>query len=365
MQNHLPDSRDNRGKRHDLAFVLTGLLWALLRSGGQLSLSKLHRWLVREHDWLVKQTGQASRKPISDPQLRRVLAGLDYTCYNTLNAQFFNWSQTQTGVWYSVDGKELRGSIDSVGGQKRGQAIVQLVCHEDSQAQLMGYYEGDKESERKVVAAYFKALPVSALAGRRFTLDALHLTPELLTWLHGGGSGYLVGAKANQAQLLGQLTAWSNQAAITQSMEWTKAHGRLEKRSYRLYPLPSWLLEERWQGAGLCTLIVVERHTTRLKDGQIRQEQAYFVSNLPHTDTGLCRAIREHWVIEADHHVRDTTAGEDGLRCGHGARLRTVSSLLTVGINLLRAEDRRGNLRAYWEDCTASRERAMACWKPS
>ena len=93
LQTHLPDPRDNRGKRHDLAFVLTSLLWALLRSGGQLSVSRLHLWLVREHEWLVEQVGAVSGKAISHSQLRRILAVLDYTRYNALTRTFFGWSE--------------------------------------------------------------------------------------------------------------------------------------------------------------------------------------------------------------------------------------------------------------------------------
>ena len=96
--------------------MLTGLLWALLRSGGNLSISRLHRWLVREHAWLVEQTGHHSAKPISDPQLRGLLAGLAYQAYNAFNGSYFGWSSSENGVWYSVDGKELRGSIDGLKG---------------------------------------------------------------------------------------------------------------------------------------------------------------------------------------------------------------------------------------------------------
>jgi len=365
LQDRLPDTRDPRGKRHELAFVLTSLLWALLRSGGYLSISKLHRWMVREHDWLVAQTGWASAKPISDPQLRRVLANLDYLHYNQLNGLFFGWAGSQPEVWYSVDGKELRGSIDGVIGQKRGQAVVRLVCHEDAQAQLMGFYEGEKESERTVVAQHFNACAVEELRGRNFTLDALHSTPEVLTCLQHGGSGYVVGVKANQAQLLAQFERLASQPAYRQEEQVDKAHGRLEQRSYRFYPVAEWLLEERWQEAGIQTLVVVKRHSVRLKDGLVRQQEAYFASSLPWLEAGLCRAIRDHWQIEADHPVRDTTAGEDRLRCGHSGRLRTLSSVLTAGINLLRAYDRQGNLRACWEDATADRQVALACWKVS
>ena len=96
--------------------MLTSLLWALLRNGGQLSVSRLHRWLAREHDWLIEQVGLASCKAVSHSQLRRILAELDYTRYNALTSTFFGWSEQASGVWRSVDGKELRRSTGSVSG---------------------------------------------------------------------------------------------------------------------------------------------------------------------------------------------------------------------------------------------------------
>lgn len=346
--------------------MLTGLLWALLRSGGQLSVSRLHRWLVREQDWLKEQTGYPSPKAISDAQLRRVLAGLDYQAYNAFNGAYFGWVSSESGVWHSIDGKELRGSIDGVSGQKRGENLVRLVGHEDAQAQVMGFYSGVKESERQVVEQYFKSQSVASLKGQRFSLDALHTTPGLLGLLHGGEAGYVVGLKANQLTLLTQAEGLVNSPAAFESRQVEKGHGRVEVRTYAAYRFHPLWLEERWVGAGIQTVIWVNRERWRQKDGYSTQERVCFVSNLSLNESTYWEcvgAIRNHWQIESDHYIRDTTAGEDALRCQQANRLRSVASVLTSGINLLRAYDRKGNLRACWEDCNADRRVALACWK--
>ena len=41
--------------------------------------------------------------------------------------------------WYAVDGKELRGNIDGVSGEKRGENIVKSVSHEDFSSQVIGF----------------------------------------------------------------------------------------------------------------------------------------------------------------------------------------------------------------------------------
>lgn len=346
--------------------MLTSLLWALLRCGGQLSISRLHRWLVREHDWLVDQTGEMSRKAISHSQLRRVLADLDYTRYNGLSEEFFGWSAQVEGVWRSVDGKELRGSINGVSGQKRGEVLVRLVGHEDALAQVLGFYQGQKESERTLVEEYIQAQSTGSLQGECWSLDALFATPALLRALQEAGVNYVVGLKANQAELLTQAQALREGEAHFDWAQLEKGHGRVEQRHYQGYELPLWQVDARWDRSGLVSIVWVERNRFRTKDGKTTQESCCFVSNVNLEGLGglvLAGAIRNHWRIESDHYVRDTTAGEDGIRCGHGNRLRSVASVLNVGLNLLRAADRKGNLRAYWEDCSADRQNVVDSWR--
>ena len=319
--------------------------------------------MIREHQWLTDHTGHQSLKPISDAQLRRLLAGLDYMAYNTFNATFFGWACGQAGVWQSVDGKELRGSIDGVGGQKRGEVMVRLVGHEDAQATIIGFYEGDKESERGIVETFLKT--ASDLSQQRMSLDALFLTPTIVEHLQQNEVGYVVGLKSNQAELLAQsVKEKSHNQALEEYHQLEKGHGRVESRAYEVYSLAGVDLAERWAKSGLESVVCVDRHRWQAKTGRVSQEQAWFVSNLPAScGLELVGAIRNHWQIEADHYIRDTTGGEDKIRCGCGSRLRTLASVLNVGLNLLRGYDRKGNLRACWEDCTADRDVAQRCWK--
>lgn len=66
------DLRDNRGKRHDLAVVLVGVVLALLskRDG---CLSSIHRYLVNHYARLVEVLGVERKTAISRAQLPRVL----------------------------------------------------------------------------------------------------------------------------------------------------------------------------------------------------------------------------------------------------------------------------------------------------
>ena len=62
---------------------------------------------------------------ISYSQLYRLLPRFDLESYNSINEKYLGlWLDDQSGIWNSIDGKELRGTIDGVSGQKRGTEMV-------------------------------------------------------------------------------------------------------------------------------------------------------------------------------------------------------------------------------------------------
>jgi hypothetical protein len=140
LQNHLSDTRNDKGKRHELALILTTMLLAILRSAGNLKVSVIHRQMKREHEGILSILGLKKRRFISDSQFRRVLDSIDYQSYNDLNNRYFGISIVGVlGEWEAVDGKELRGNIDGLSGQKRGENVVKMVSHEDKSSQILGF----------------------------------------------------------------------------------------------------------------------------------------------------------------------------------------------------------------------------------
>ena len=51
---HLPDDRDNRGKRHALVFVIVGVVCAIL--SGRAKVSSIFRYIRNRIDWLREVT---------------------------------------------------------------------------------------------------------------------------------------------------------------------------------------------------------------------------------------------------------------------------------------------------------------------
>lgn len=328
------DMRDNRGKRHSLALVLTGLVAALC-CGRDGNMSRLHRHMVNQFESLLEATQLTDHKVISRAQLPILLAKVNGLRFAQLLLEWFGFVLDENQKhWFSLDGKELRGSIQT--GHTRGEVCVSALAHQTKQVVAQTFYSGTKESERPAVS---HLLEQGSLCGQKLTLDALHLVPLTLHSIHAASGVYVVGLKANQAHLYRYCICQSlfNSSDYERVDEPTKHHGRLEQRTYRCFRLKPSALAPRWQEAGIATLVSVERQ--RQHAGVVSQSVSYFVSNSRAGSQSaadeLFAAIRQHWGIEVMHHKRDVTLAEDRLRTSMGEVSRLLGSLRTLVINLL------------------------------
>jgi len=291
-----------------------------------------------------------------------VLSGLDWDSYNTLNERYLSVSVgSASGAWCALDGKELKGNIDGVAGQRRGLNLVRALCHEGKESTVVGFYDGSKKSEKTTVINY---LEDHLTPGAGYSMDALHTSCGLLRFMHIGGAVYLAQVKANQKLLMEALQeyhlhwppAWGHQ-------ECEKGHGRVETRKAYAYSLEG-TMEEKWQQAGLQTLMAVERTRLRVKDGKQSSETAFFVSNkalAPETAMELFRAVRNHWAIEADHWVRDVTFGEDRMRCSCPKRAKGMASVLNTALNIIRKNNTLGSIQLFREQISEDWGKALSC----
>ena len=304
------DLRDNRGKRHSLAIVLVGVTLALL-SNRDGCLSSIERHLAHHYVKLMRHLDLEVKSPISRAQLPRVLEKVAVAVFDKLVFEHFGIHLSEKEKqWFAVDGKELRGSIEA--GAKRGAALVQAVAHESRQTVAQDYYAGEKESE---VPAVRNLLKNNRLASAKISLDALHCKPETLEIIVSGGGKYLVGLKNNQKKLKKEVFQVTKASAFlwkTETCE--KGHGRLEERRYEFYDLLEMKKDERWTGLEIRTAIKVRRTSKELRSGKSRSEESYYLSNEVGNYEEIAAAIRQHWSVETNNHLRDVSLREDQMR---------------------------------------------------
>lgn len=111
-----------------------------------------------------------------------------------------------------------------------------------------------------------------------------------------------------------------------------KGHGRAETRTVKT----AHVSHLDFPGARQAVKITLWRQDTAT--GTASRQTVYAITSLTSahaTTQELARLIREHWSIEAHHHVRDVTFGEDAAtsRTGSGpANLATIRAAVTAAI---------------------------------
>ncbi len=216
----------------------------------------------------------------------------------------------QERAWFAVDGKELRGSIEK--GAKRGEAVVQAVAHKDLQVVAQDYYSGAKASEVPTVR---RLLEESGLAGEKVSLDALHCKALTLEIISQGGGKYLVGLKENQKELKKAVRqTMENQAYLWKTKSLEKGHGRIEIREYEIYDLLEMKRDERWERCQIKTAVKIRRERVAVKSGKSSLEESYYLSNEVGRHEEICQAVRQHWTVETNNHIRDVSLKEDKMR---------------------------------------------------
>ena len=187
----LPDPRDKRGKRHDLAFVRCGVVLAM--RAGRAQVSSLHRFLDQRGAWLRELThAPLTPRCLSRAHLPRLLVRVDGAALNTLSQAHcgVQVEAPATGEGVAVDGQALRGAPGEQIVLARTQQSGDLLAHQP--------LAGSQASEIPAVRTLLAQPP---LRGRKVPLDAGPCNPTTIAQLQQAQGGYLVQLNANPPTL--------------------------------------------------------------------------------------------------------------------------------------------------------------------
>jgi len=225
----------------------------------------------------------------------------------------------------AVDGKTSRGARRADGTR------VHLLGAADHGGHLLDHLEvGVKHNE----TSYFTQLLGSLdLAGAVVTTDALHTVRANLAWLVTDKEAhYIAIVKRNQPLLHAQVRAlpWRQVPVGASARE--RGHGRAETRTLKTAHVSHLDFPHARQA------IKITRWRQEIATGRTSRQAVYAVTSLTSADAtaqDLARLTREHWSIEAHHHVRDVSFGEDSSasRTGHGpVNLATIRAAVIAAI---------------------------------
>jgi predicted transposase YbfD/YdcC len=225
----------------------------------------------------------------------------------------------------AVDGKTSRGARRADGTR------VHLLGVAEHGGHLLDHLEvGVKHNE---TSHFTELLEPVDLAGAVVTFDALHTVRANLSWLAKDKKAhYIAVVKRNQPLLHAQITAlpWRQVPAGGCTRE--RGHGRTETRTLKAAHV------SHLDFPGARQAIKITRWRQDTATGKTSRETVYAITSLTSADAtaqDLARLVREHWSIEAHHHVRDVTFGEDTAttRTGRGpVNLATIRAAIIAAI---------------------------------
>jgi predicted transposase YbfD/YdcC len=224
-----------------------------------------------------------------------------------------------------VDGKTSRGARRADGTR------VHLLGVAEHGGLLLDHLEVDvKHNETSHFTELLKPLDLN---GAVVTFDALHTVRANLDWLvREKKAHYIAVVKQNQPLLRARVKALPWRQVPAGSVTRDTGHGRIETRTLKAAHVSGLDLPHACQAIKIC------RWRKDTAAGKVSRETAYAVTSLTSahvTAPDLARLVREHWSIEAHHHIRDTTFSEDSAtsRTGSGpANLATIRAAIIAAI---------------------------------
>lgn len=261
------------------------------------------------------------------------------------------------GQIVAIDGKTLRRSFDAASSKS---AIHMVSAWATANQISLGQVVVDEKSNE--ITAIPQLLKMLELSGCLVTIDAMGCQTEIAQAILDAKADYVLAVKKNQPTLYEGIEwhffyqANANDPRIRASHHVTqeKAHGRQDKRSYVVCPVPRDLPDrERWPQLTAIGVAINES----VRDGKKCRELRYYILSRQLTAKQFAGAVRDHWSIENRLHWQlDVTFQEDQsrLRCGHAdanfSILRRTALSLLKNNHALKIGVKNKRLAAGWDD---------------
>lgn len=308
-------------------------------------------------NWLAKFLDLSAGIPSHD-RFNAVLAALKPAEFEKcLLSWIADLHEISGGQVVAIDGKTLRRSFDAASGKS---AIHMVSAWATANHIALGQVVVDEKSNE--ITAIPKLLEILELSGSLVTIDAMGCQTEIARAIVAGDADYVLAVKENQPTLHAGLVdffaahAEDDFARVKVSRHATgeKGHGRKERRSYFVCPVPEDLPDaERW--ANLAAVGVTISQTMR-GDKECSETRFYILSKKL-SGRRFAEAVRGHWSIENRLHWQlDVSFQEDQSRIRKGHADANFSLLRRTALSLLKNNHtaklgiKNKRLKAGWND---------------
>ncbi|MEV5777788.1 ISAs1 family transposase [Streptomyces antimycoticus] len=327
----VPDPRRVRGRRYRIGSLLALCLVAVL--SGTRSVTAIARFAADSDCHLRTRLGLTCATP-NTTTLGRLLARLDGDALDdavgTWIARYATDPVDEPGdtvVGLAVDGKAVRGSRTD---DDKAVYLLAAALH-TSQTVIAQRQIAAKSNE---IPAFAPLLDRIDLRGMVVTADAMHTQRAHAEHVIAAQGHYLLVVKGNQKKLRKQLGKLPWREIPLQARTIATGHGRREIRRLKVCTVQSGLVFPHAVQA-----IEIKRRRVNRRTGKVQTKAVYAVTSLPPTQANpaqLAELIKNHWPVEALHHVREVTYSEDALRVRTGTAPRAMATMRNLAIGLMR-----------------------------
>ncbi|HET9589709.1 MAG TPA: ISAs1 family transposase [Anaerolineales bacterium] len=271
--------------------------------------------------------------------------------FSRINAQEFQrafsewvWAVNEIvqGQIINLDGKQLRGSKDTVLGKR---AIYMVSAWAEENELVLGQRKVEEKSNE--ITAIPELLKLLALSGCIVTIDAIGTQTNIARTIIEAEADYVLSVKENQGHLYEDIAVLFgvDQAqnfkytSLEYAQTTNKDHGRIEVRECWSTSNPEYLnlIRDRQDWFGLQSIAMVAG-TRIINDKQTRRVR-FYISSLPSDAERLLHIVRKHWSIENElHWVLDLALNEDHSRVRKDQAPENFAVLRHMALNLLKQE---------------------------
>lgn len=347
----LKDFRQKKKVKHKLIDIIVIIVCAV--ASGAETFSDIALYAECKAEWLKSILELPNGIPSHDT-IERIMRWLDPEEFRKC---FLNWvrgvAKLTNGEIVAIDGKALRGSKD---GEKGPIYIVSAWAR--ANGIVLGQMKvNEKTNEIKAIPELLKLLTVK---GCIVTIDALGCQKDIAKEIISKEADYVLSLKENHPLLHQEIEQFFmdyrkdgfKDIACDYHEEYSKGHGRIEKRKYWITEEIEWLtVKEEWQG--LKSIGMTE--CTKEIDGVKTKEVRYHLCSIPQDARQYATAARGHWGIENSlHWVLDVVFREDSSRIRKDCGPENMALVRHVFYNLLKNDKetklsmRKKKLKAEW-----------------
>lgn len=344
LYNHfevLEDSRDIRGKRHELIDILIMTIYGILC--GYTDFTNLADFLKVHEEYFTKLLNLKNGTPSHDT-LSNVFAVIDSKKFLEIFIEWIKSIIENNGIHLSIDGKAIKSARDKINGGNTPYIVSAFLS--DIGISVGQIKVDDKSNEITAIPELIKLLDIE---GKIITIDAIGTQEEicnLITSKEKKGD-YILKVKDNQKDLKDDIKTYfdlgikrdDSNIAIWET-DYEKDHGRIEKRKYYMsYEIDCISDKTKWKSVKAIGRIDVKR----IENGIEKTTKHYYVLSKAFDFDTFIKITREHWNIECGLHWRlDVILDEDHSRNREGNSINNLSLIRKIVFNLARLDKSMG-----------------------